>query len=345
MAPAGRVNVLLVSARDGWADRVRAVDPDRLLVHEVSGADLAEEGDTLYPSRWPQRGPSGSGADAGRLLREAEVILLGLPYPSRLYTRTGRLGWVHHPNAGASNLWDSDLWGAPVTVTSSRGSNYALPIAETVLAGAMTLARGLHIRTMRRADFAGNVVLSGKTMGIVGLGGIGGHVARMAKGMGMSVLASRLSATDRMRNVGPVDEVLPASLLHELLGRSDVVAICVMLTKQTEGLFDADAFAAMKPGAILVNVARGEVVHEHALMASLEAGRLGGAYLDVYAGELHGEPPPDRLLTHPAVIMTPHISGVADETGAVGFDLFLEYLRDYLAGKPLDNVIDWDRGY
>ena len=342
------VNVLLISAHGDWAERVRSVDPTRVHVSDLHASDFAEEGGALYPPRWNTEGaPTTNRNDRDRLLRQAHVILLGLPYPTRLYDRTRELQWVHHPNAGTSNLWDSDFWEAPIPVTSSRGSNYALPIAESVVAGAMMLARGLHVGargSMSRRDYADNVTLGRKTMGIVGLGGIGLHVARLAKGLGMTVLATRRSATRRERNA-VVDEVLPAADLHDMLSRSDFVAVCVMLTKETTGLLGAAEFAAMKPGAVIINVARGEVIDEPAMIDALEAGRLGGAYLDVYAGELSGTPPPKALLDHPRVVLTPHISGVADEPGTVGIDLFLDNLRNFLDGKPLLNVIDWARGY
>ena len=342
-------NVLLISAQNDWLERVQAIDPERLHVTAIPASDFVRDESELWPPRWETNRPASSQpGDRDRALREAHVILLGLPFPRRLYSGTRDLRWVHHPNAGASNLWQSDFWGAPLPVTTSRGANAALPIAESAVAAALMFARGLHVGargSMARPEYAGNVTVAGKTMGIVGLGGIGGHVARLAKGFGMKVLATRRSARERRLNVEGVDEMLLADQLHELLSRSDFVAVCVMLTKETVGLLDAAAFSAMKPGAVVLNVARGEVIDEAAMVAALEAGRLGGAYLDVYAGELSGMPPPSSLSDDPRVVLTPHISGAADEPGPRGFDLFLENLRSFLDGKPLRNVIDWDRGY
>lgn len=347
------LNVLLVSApKQARVERVRAIDPQRLRVNELSSIELAGDEGELWPPGRMDPGLSlsrrGGRAERDRLVREAHVILLGLPYPTRLYARTRDVLWVHHPNAGASNLWQSDFWGAPVPVTTSRGANAALPIAESVIAGALMFARGLHIGargSMARGDYAGNVTLAGKTMGVVGLGGIGSHVARLAKGLGMTVLATRRSARARMLNVDGVDELLPPAQLHEMLGRSDFVAVCVMLTRETLGLLDPAAFAAMKPGSIVLNVARGEVIDEAAMLAALQAGRLGGAYLDVYAGELSGAPLTAALRDDPRVVITPHVSGRADNPGPLGFDVFLANLRNLLDGVPLRNVIDWSQGY
>jgi phosphoglycerate dehydrogenase-like enzyme len=344
------INVLLVATPDGQRRaRVQAVAPNRLKVTEIPPADFALDAGELWP---PGRGTSGpavsSREERDAALRDAQAILLNLPYPTSLYSRTHNLLWMHHPNAGASNLHRSDFWGAPVMVTTSRGANAALPIAESVVAGALMFARGLHVAargSFERRDYAGNVSLAGKTMGIVGLGGIGGHVARLAGGLGMRVVATRRSATTRHANVDGVDELFPATELHLMLAQSDYVAVCAMLTEETERMFDAPAFAAMKEGAVLINIARGEIIDEPAMVAALASGKLRGAYLDVFAGELSGNPPPPELRDHPNVVITPHISGMADNPGPLGFDLFLANLRRFIAGEPLSNVIDWQRGY
>lgn len=348
MSVSETTNVVLIAPRADWASRVQAVDPQRLRVSVLPASAFSDE--PVYPPGWKSDTvPDSSGVpERDRLLQDAHVILLGLPYPTRLLSRTDNLRWVHHPNAGTSNLWDSDLWGTQVQMTSSRGSNYVVPIAESVVAGALALARGLHVGargSMDRQDYSRNVTLAGKTMGVVGLGGIGTHVAQLSRGLGLRVLASRRSAVRREQDVAGVDELYPAAALHDMLAECDFVAICVMLTKETTLLLDAAAFAAMRPGAFVLNVARGEVIDEAAMIAALEDGTLGGAYLDVYAGELDGAPPRADLADHPRVVLTPHISGVADKSGAVGIDLFVENLREYLGGRPLRNVIDWDRGY
>jgi phosphoglycerate dehydrogenase-like enzyme len=344
-----KVNLVLLSGRNQWLERVRAVDPQRLNVSFLTAADFADDRTQFYPPGPLADGtPSTAPAERDRVLREAHVVLLGLPYPTDLLARTQQLQWVHHPNAGTSNLWASDLWGAAVTVTSSRGSNYAGPIAEWVIAGALMFARGLHVGargSMDARDYTHGVTLAGKTMGIIGLGGIGRNVAALARALGMTVLATRRSAQLNDKQVEGVERVLPASALHDMLPRCDFVAVCVMLTKETTGLLDTAAFAAMKPGAIIINVARGEVIDETALAAALSDGRLGGACLDVYAGELSGAPPPTTLTHDPRVVITPHVSAVSDQPGPVGIDLFVENLRKYLDGRPLRNVIDWDRGY
>ncbi len=125
---------------------------------------------------------------------------------------------------------------------------------------------------------------------------------------------------------------------------SDLVAVCCQWTPETDRLFDAGRFAAMKPGSALVNVARGEIIDEDALADALARDHLRGAVLDVYVGEFE-HPPPARLWNDPRVLITPHTSGVSDEDRHGGVDVFCANLRAYLDGAPLRNVIDWARGY
>ena len=139
------------------------------------------------------------------------------------------------------------------------------------------------------------------------------------------------------RSEGP--QALPA-----LLGESDFVAVCCQWTEATTNLLDAAAFSAMKPGAIVVNVARGEIIDEAALLEALDAGQVRGAVLDVYVGEFE-HLPPDRLWHHPRVLITPHTSGQTDSSRRRSTQLFCDNLRRFLAGDPLELMIDWNDGY
>jgi phosphoglycerate dehydrogenase-like enzyme len=292
------------------------------------------------------------GAARDAILAEAEVLLVGFPVPSELAARAPGLRWAHHTQAGVSNLHSSDLWTSSVLLTSSRGYVTATAIAEYVIAAAFHFASGLHEATRQksarefiRASYDLRTV-AGSTMGVVGLGGIGGEVARLARLVGMRVIATRRSATAAQENVDGVDLLLPADRLSDLAAESDVVAVCTQLTVQTRRLIDARAFAAMRPNAVLVNVARGEVVDEEALVRALQHGRIRGAVLDVYEGELDGRPPRRELVELPQVVLTPHISGVGDTAGRErAKELFAENLRRFLDDQPLINVVDRNRGY
>ena len=135
-----------------------------------------------------------------------------------------------------------------------------------------------------------------------------------------------------------------ADRLHDLLRESEFIAICCPWTKETHHLIGRAAFAAMKPGTVLVNIARGEIIDEEALLQALTEGKLRGVALDVYDGEFERAPDP-RLWEDARVVITPHVSALTDVSEHGGVKLFCENLARYLESQPLENVIDWQRGY
>ena len=269
---------------------------DLSFVSDVDARVRVLDANFAAPGRW--RGPDGqTGGDADRLgviLAQAEVLLFGYPVLDNLAARSPRLLWAHHTQAGVSNLAGTDLWDSDVTLTSSRGAMAATAIAEYALTAAAHFARGLHEATRQKA--AGQFTregyamssLRGATMGIIGLGGIGRQVARLARAVGLRVIGTRRSVTDALPDADGADLVLPADRMLELAAESDFLVVCSQLTDETRGLINAEVFAVMKPGAVLINVARGEEVDEDALIEAVKAGRIRGAVLDVYDGELAG---------------------------------------------------------
>jgi glyoxylate/hydroxypyruvate reductase len=292
------------------------------------------------------------GQELDAALGVADVLLVGYPVPSPIAGRAPHLVWAHHTQAGVSNLHNSDLWTSDITLTSSRGVMAASAIAEYVVAAATFFARGLHegMRQKHAGLFARSgyemLSLRDATMGVVGLGGIGREVARLAKALGMRVLATRRSATTPAYDTDGVDCLLPASHLHQMAAESDFLAVCAQLTAETAGMIDAGVFSALKPGSVLINIARGEEVNEDALIKALVRGDLRGAVLDVYDGELAGRPPRRELLELPQVLLTPHVSGRGDpSTWEPNRRLFADNLRRFLHQEPLLNVVDRQRGY
>jgi glyoxylate/hydroxypyruvate reductase len=293
---------------------------------------------------------SGNREERNRLLAGAEVILGGWPFPLDLRARAPRLKWFHQRPAGASNLLRGDLWGSDVTVTTSRGVGSTLAMAEYAVAGILYFAKSLDRISVDRA--AGTfdhrayrpLLIEGKTACVVGAGGIGRDVGKLCAALGMRVVGTRR----RPHQAEPLplgfSELDGPAGLDRYLPASDFVVVCCQWTPETDRLFDKDRFAAMKPGSVLVNVARGEIVDEDALAGALESGHLRGAALDVYVGEFE-RLPPTRLWSHPRVLITPHVSGASDEDRHGAIDLFCDNLRAYLDGRPLRNVIDWERGY
>lgn len=289
---------------------------------------------------------TGTRAERDALLAEADIVLCGFPPPKDLVARAPRLQWVHQTPAGASNLVGSDLWGSDVVVTTSRGLGNTLAIAEYVVASFLHFARGLHLAAPHQARrsfqrFAYKpVLLAGKTVCVIGAGGIGAEVGRLCAGLGMTVVGTRRSPNEPLPDGFSL--VTGPDRLHQLLAGAQFVAVCCHWTPDTEGLIDAAALAAMPDDAVLTNVARGEVIDEAALMDALD--RMRGVALDVYIGEFD-RPPPPALWDHPKVLITPHISGGADERSARPIDLFIDNLAALRRGEPLRNVVDWGRGY
>ena len=175
---------------------------------------------------------------------------------------------------------------------------------------------------------------------VVGLGGIGSEVAERAHGLKMRVIATRRSDAASPSWIERVGK--PGDLLA-MLPEADVVAICVPLTAETERLFDAKAFAAMKKGSYLVNVARGKIVDTQALLDTLEKGHLAGACLDVTDPE--PLPPDHPLWKLRSVVITPHVSSDAELTDDRQWAAFKENFRRFGAGEPLLNVVDKSKGY
>ena len=334
--------------------RIQAVDPAVRLTDAGGWYDgeIRETWPAFTSARYLPPGAAGSGTreERDRLLAAAEVILGGWPFPLDLRARASRLKWFHQRPAGASNLLSGDLWGSDVLVTTSRGSGNTLAMAEYAVAGILHFAKGLHRagidRDAGRFDHRAYrpLLLEGKTACIVGAGGIGLEVGKLCAALGMRVVGTRREPRRGAPLPPGFRRLDGAADLDLLLPDSDFVVICCQWTPQTTKLFDKDRFALMKRGSVLVNVARGEIVDEAALLDALRRDHLRGAVLDVYVGEFERTPAAE-LWSDPRVLITPHISGASDEDRHGGVEVFCDNLRAYLDGRPLRNVIDWSRGY
>ena len=283
----------------------------------------------------------------GGSLDDAEILLRAMPRAvfTRLLEAAPQLRWVHTLSAGIDSFPTAQLRQRKVVLTNSSGA-HAIPISEFVMATVLAQAKKMREIAALSPDASWKIgrqfelgELYGSTLLIIGFGSIGREVARRATAFGMRVLASR-------RRPAPVDGV--AMVVGEagwrtLLPGSDYVIICTPLTDATRGMFDQAAFAAMKPGAYLINIARGAILDTNALLAVLQNGHLAGAALDV----LPEEPlPTDHpLWVAPNMSISPHISGSSPRTNARELEYFFDNLRRYAAGEPLVNVVDLEAGY
>ncbi len=276
---------------------------------------------------------------------DVEVIQAG-HWSEDLWKAAPRLKWVHSGGAGVERFMTADFIASPIILTNSQGV-YAVPIADHVMAFVLHFSRrfDLFVRKQREHEWAewgerSADELCGKTLGIVGLGGIGSEVAKRAKAFGMRIIAVR-----RRPDISSpyADEVRGADQLAWLLNESDFVALCSALTRQTQNLIGAVELKAMKSTAYLINIGRGGLIGERALAVALRDGEIAGAGLDVFEHE--PLPPDSPLWDMPNVMISPHDAGSSKRSHARFMGVFIENLRRYVAGEPLLNVVDKGAGY
>lgn len=248
--------------------------------------------------------------------------------------------WVHVLAAGVDGVPLDRIDGDRI-VTCSRGAA-APAIAEFVLAAMLAFEKRLPDTWLTEPPPQWNIAdlggLRGRTVGLVGFGAIGRAVAARALAFEMRVVAVRRSGVP-----ADLDGVEVLAALDELLAGSDHVVVAAPATPETRHLIDAKALGAMRPGAHLVNIARGSLVDQDAVLAALDEGRLALATLDV----VEPEPLPvgHPLYTHPKVRLSAHVSWSSPDTTRRTIDAFLDYHRRYRNGEPLAGVVDLDRGY
>jgi phosphoglycerate dehydrogenase-like enzyme len=272
-------------------------------------------------------------------------VVLGF-MPPKLFAAATALRWVHATASGIDGFMYPEFRDSDVLLTGEKGlvgghladHGFGLLLAITRrIAVAIRMGPGAwDVREELRQE---ELELEGLVMGVVGFGGTGRAMARRAVAFGMSCLAVDEMAVPAGNGV---DEVWPTTRLTDLLAASDVVAICCPLTGATAGLFDDSVFAAMKAGAILVNVTRGEVVDDAALVRALESG-LGGAALDV--APIEPLPADHPLWRFDNVVITPHTAGASQHRGRRNLERFCDNLRRYRTGQELIGLVDKRAGY
>jgi D-2-hydroxyacid dehydrogenase (NADP+) len=278
-----------------------------------------------------------------RRFRDA-VIAYGLPPVARL-GEAPQLRWVQLISAGVPQDLCPAARDRGIAVTNLAGL-YGPSIAEHALGLMTVLSRGSHLalrnQQQRRwdRDLARAMTdLRGKTLAVLGLGNIGRGIARLARAYGLRVVGCR--RTDRP--TPDVDRVYPLAELHAMLAEADVLAVAVPQTARTEGMLGPAEFAALKRGALYVNVSRGGVAQEKALLAALESGQVAAAGLDVFAHE--PLPPEHPFWTMPQVVVIPHTAGEVVNNSPRPAERFARNLRRWLANEELEGRVDLEWGY
>jgi phosphoglycerate dehydrogenase-like enzyme len=268
-------------------------------------------------------------------LAAAEVVM-ALELPDRIAELAPGLRWVQSVGSGVDQFRTVGL-PSEVIVTNGAGVQSA-SIAEFVIARVLAVWKRLaEMDTMQREQRWESIygrLLSGSTLVVVGLGAIGEAVAERAHALGMHVVGVRR----RPRPSPHCEKVVGPADLHQVLGRADVVLASAPATVETAGMFDAAVFAAMRPGAVFCNVARGRLVDEDALLDALHGGHLGAAILDVT--RIEPLPAGSPLWTCPNLFLSPHSASVPDNEGP--FHLFADNLGRWSRGEPLRNLVESD---
>lgn len=262
------------------------------------------------------------------------------PYPSAAITGSDTLRWVHVGGAGVDHLgvWDP----ARLTVTNSSGIHCDLMAQYSVAAMVMftqhfrLYAHQQREHEWRRVDCLN---LRGRTVVVVGFGSIGEAVGEAARGFGMRVVGIR--TTPRHSNVA--DEVWPVSRLADAAGEADFFIVCLPLTEHTRGLIGREVIGVLKPGAVVINISRGGIIDERALLEALDADALSGAVMDVFATE--PIPNTSPFWDHPKVIVTPHSSSDFAGWERAVAEIFSQNIGHLMAERPMINVVDPLRGY
>lgn len=341
-----RVPVLIASWLDErHADRIAAAEPDRI--------ELIYEPELLPTTRYEadHHGPPRSLSDPERrhwedCLNRAEVMFeFDWERPMELMDRAPRLRWVQSTSSGIGPLVQKlGLNGSPLLITNAAGI-HAQPLAEFVLLAALHFAKEMPRmetwKTERHWErFCGHEV-AGSRMTLLGLGRVGSRIAELSAALGIEVTGYRRTAGGG--SPAHVVRVVDAAGLDAALSETDLLVIAVPDTPETGNLVDRRRLELLPPTAVVVNVGRGSVLDEDALIELLQDGRLRGAALDVFAKEPLA--PASPLWAMPNVIVSPHSASTVVQENDRLVDLFIENLHRYLDGRPLINVFDHARTY
>jgi glyoxylate/hydroxypyruvate reductase len=344
---AGKKNVfVVVPLPDDCVERIEKVDPrlnvifDKTLIPKQRYVADRKGEPRSFTKEMEERWLS--------YLREAEVMFgFDTRHMSDFAQLAPHLKWVQGTSTGIGPVVAQHRWADLGITTTSASGIHSVPIAEFVTMALLCFTKGMLLMQRQKADkiferyCTGQ--LRGKTLGVIGLGNVGTEVARQASALGMRVLGTKRNTSGSRPQLHHVDRIFAPSDLRLMLPECDFVAATVPATRETFHLLDASMLAAMKPGAILINVSRGATIDESELIRALHSGHLGGAALDVF--ETEPLPPESPLWTMSNVIICPHSASCAEHEDVNITELFIDNLQRYLDGRPLRNVIRPDLMY
>jgi glyoxylate/hydroxypyruvate reductase len=278
-------------------------------------------------------------------MKDAEVLVfMGMELNTTGFAeRAPRLRWIQMTSAGVEHIKPFDWLPKHVVMTNNSGV-HSDKLGEFGITGVMMLNANVPVMTTNqrecRWEKAFGTSIKGKTVAVIGVGAVGGGVAKLAKALNMRVIGVRRGGGKHPH----VDKMYRPAQLAQVMSQADFVVLALPLTEDTRNLVDRKALAAMKPGAGIVNVGRGATLDHAALIEGLESGHISGAVLDAHDPE--PLPPNSKLWSTRNVIISPHTASAdVNQYVPLTLDITLDNMRRYLHKKPLRNVIDLDRGY
>lgn len=277
-------------------------------------------------------------------------VFIGISLRPEQFTAAKKLKWIHSPAAAVHQLMFPELVRSDVVVTNST-SVHGPVVAEHAIAVLLALAKRLPraMQYQRQKKWAQAILweerprpreVARSTVLVLGMGGIGTEFTVRAKALGMKVLAVRESPS---KGAGAADAVFPLAQLDQVLPQADYILLCAPVTPATQGVINTERLGKMKKDAYLINVSRGPLIDEPALIAALRENRIGGAALDVFTEE--PLPPDSTFWELENVLITPHTAAVTERLWERHYDLIVENLKRFMAGKKLLNEVDKRRGY
>jgi phosphoglycerate dehydrogenase-like enzyme len=342
--PGLKYNLLIASYLEPeYVARIQALDPRLTVLYEPA---------LLPPPRYPSdhigapftRSPEQEATWRG-LLAQADIMFdFDYTHRQELPDLAPRVRWIQATSAGIGQYvkrygYDTRM---PNTIFTTASGVHARPLAEFCIMAILMHNKGArrmwHDQQRHHWERYAGTDLEGRTLALVGLGRIGSAVARAARCLSMKVIG-----TDIQPNLEVVDRYYPPEQLHEMLPHAEYLVLAVPHTPATEGMIGAEELALLPKGAYFINIARGAVVDEAALIAALQTGHLSGAALDVFAVE--PLPADSPLWDMPHVLISPHSASTSDRENQRLTDLFCDNLQRFLAGLPLRNVLDTQRMY
>jgi D-2-hydroxyacid dehydrogenase (NADP+) len=284
-----------------------------------------------------------------QLIDDANILLTGF-FSREIFLKAKKLKWIQATGAGVDKFLFPEVVKSPIVITNA-GDIFATPISEHIILLMLSFCRRMPLFTInqskkkweRYGGFTNGICeeLSGKTLGIVGLGKIGSETAKKAKHLGMKILASKKNFNSQ--KIDYVDKLIPIENLQILLEESDFVIITAPLTKETQGLIGKVQLQYMKKTSYLINVSRGKIINEKELIAALEEHEISGAGLDTFEEE--PLPSNSKLWKMKNVIITPHIAGQSNNYLERLTNSFIQNLELFMNNQPLNNTVNKKAGY